>query len=182
MKYNVHTIFQDKSKEKLKEITEKLALPVHLMLLNLNGNMNIGMGIRTAAAFGCSDVWVIGSRKYDARPEVGAKNYINVHKFGNIAHPSAFFEEKGLQPVLVEQGGTYLEDMKFKAFTEEKPLCFIVGSESDGIPKEWLTSLKNAPRITISQYGMIRSLNVATACSIILYEYLKQWRNQRIAL
>jgi tRNA G18 (ribose-2'-O)-methylase SpoU len=183
VKYNVHTIFQDKPVEKLKEISQKLSLPVHLMLLNLNGNMNIGMSIRTAAAFGCSDVWVIGSRKYDARPEVGAKNYINVHRIGKLGQdPKIFFEEKGLRPVLVEQGGAYLEDMNFKPFTEEKPLCFIMGSESDGIPKEWLTSLKDAPRITITQYGMMRSLNVATACSIILYEYLKQWRNQRISL
>lgn len=182
IKFNIHTAYQDKSKEKIAEIRDKLSLPVHLMLLNLNGNMNIGMSIRTAAAFGCSDVWVVGQRKYDARPEVGAKNYIHVHKIGKIDDARAFFEENGLQPVLVEQGGVYLEDMKFKPFTEEKPLCFVMGSESDGIPKEWLTSLKDAPRISISQYGMMRSLNVATACSIILYEYFKQWRNQRICI
>jgi tRNA G18 (ribose-2'-O)-methylase SpoU len=152
------------------------------MLLNLNGNMNIGMSIRTAAAFGCSDVWVVGQRKYDARPEVGAKHYIHVHKIGKIEDPCAFFVEKGIQPILVEQGGTYLEDMNFKPFMSSQPVCFIVGSESEGIPKGWLSGLKDAPRITISQYGMIRSLNVATACSIILYEYFKQWRNRRIGL
>lgn len=186
IKYNVHKQFQDKPNEWVCEVAHKLALPVHLMLYNLDGNMNIAMSIRTAAVLGCSDVWVIGRRKYDARPEVGSKNYIRVHKIPILEDPAAFFAELGVQPILVEQGGTALEDTNFKPFfsknninSNSKPVCFIMGSESHGIPRETLRNLAAAPRVSISQYGMVRSLNVSIAASIVIYEYLRQWRSAR---
>jgi tRNA G18 (ribose-2'-O)-methylase SpoU len=180
IKYNVHTALQNKHPERLRQIASALALPVHLMLLNLDGNMNIAMSIRTAAVLGCSDVWVVGQRRYDARPEVGSKNYINVHKLRSIGtDPAAFFEEHRLQPILIEQGGTPIEEMNFKPFQRGKPVCFIMGSESHGIPDEFVGALAAAPRITISQYGLVRSLNVSIAASIVMYEYLRQWRVAR---
>jgi tRNA G18 (ribose-2'-O)-methylase SpoU len=178
IKYNVHTLLQHKPVDELRHIASKLALPVHLMLLNLDGNMNIAMSIRTAAVLGCSDVWVVGRRKYDARPEVGSKNYIRVHKVGEMPDPKQFFAAAGIQPFIIEQGGTPIEEMKFKPYLD-KPVCFVMGSESHGISPEFATALTDAPRITISQYGLVRSLNVSIAASIVIYEFLKQWRQQR---
>ena len=181
--YNVHTPFQHLSTEATKEIAKKLALPVGLLLLNLDGNMNIGMSIRSAAVLGCSDVWVVGKRCYDRRSEVGAKNYINVHRLKEIEDPKTFFDTIGWQPILVEQGGSALEDYKFPVTTSStgsaKPVVFIMGSESHGIPETWLTNLSSSPRLSISQYGLVRSFNVSAAASIILYEYTKQWRKAR---
>ena len=178
--YNVHTPFQHLPTEVCKKAAQRLALPVGLLLLNLDGNMNIGMSIRTAAVLGCSDVWVVGKRKYDRRSEVGARNYINVHRIQDIETPATFFEELGWQPILVEQGGVAVEDYKFPLTPSSKPIVFIMGSESHGIPTSWLTSLQTAPRLSISQYGLIRSLNVSAAASIILYEYTRQWRKARL--
>jgi len=176
IKYNVHTVFQHHTPDKLKTIAESIALPVHLLLLNLDGNMNIAMSIRTAVVLGCSDVWIIGRRHYDARPEVGARHYIRIHKHESI-DPSTFFAERGLQPILVEQGGTSLESMDFKPYMRSKlPVCFIMGSESHGISSEWLDALSKEPRVSISQCGMLRSFNVSIAASIVLYEYIKQYR------
>ena len=52
-----------------------------------------------------------------------------------------------------------------------------MGNESEGLPPEILTL--GFPRITIAQYGVVRSLNVSVAASIVAYEYLKQWRSIR---
>lgn len=179
IKYNVHSCFQSKTPVELKKISSSLALPVHLMLFNLDGNMNIAMSIRTAAVLGCSDVWIVGKRRYDARPEVGASHYVNVHKIDSIS--LSFFQEHNLQPVLVEQGGTALEEMNFKPYLS-KTVCFIVGSESNGIPSEFLDEMKGTPIVSISQYGLIRSLNVSIAASIVLFEYLRQWRVSKLTL
>jgi tRNA G18 (ribose-2'-O)-methylase SpoU len=179
VKYNVHTCFQTLSVEKTREISHAISLPVHLMLFNVDGNMNIAMSIRSAAVLGCSDVWIVGRRSYDARPEVGAKHYIHIHKIDTLEDPKAFFKMLNLQPFLIEQGGTSLEDMNFKPYMK-KPVCFIMGSESDGIPDEFLKAMKSTPRLTISQYGMVRSMNVSIAGSIVMYEFLKQWRHSRL--
>jgi tRNA (guanosine-2'-O-)-methyltransferase/TrmH family RNA methyltransferase len=185
IKYNVHAPFQAFEPERVKAIAAALAVPVHLMLFNLDGNMNVAMSVRTAAVLGCSDVWIVGRRKYDARPEVGAKNYVRLHKVDGLGEdPAAFFAVNGLAPVLVEQGGTPLEEMEFRLIMRGRhPPCFILGSESHGISPQVMAALEaaGAPRISISQYGMIRSLNVSVAASIILYEYMRQWRAWRRA-
>jgi tRNA G18 (ribose-2'-O)-methylase SpoU len=177
IKYNVHTYFQGHTHEQTKIISEAFSLPVHLMLFNVDGNMNIAMSIRSAAVLGCSDVWIVGRRGYDARPEVGAKHYINVHKLDSL-EPD-FFEAHNLQPFLIEQGGTPLEEMNFKPYMKGR-VCFIMGSESHGIPETLLKQMKTTPRLTISQYGMLRSMNVSIAGSIVMYEYLRQWRHTRL--
>lgn len=178
LKYNVHTPLQGLSVEKVKKFSEATALPLTLMLFNLNGDMNIGMSIRSAVIYGCSDVYVVGKKRYDRRPEVGAKNYIKFHRLYEIT-PSFFVENK-LVPIFVEQGGTLLEDFSFKPYLPTKLLegwkvCLVVGSESYGIPIRDFHELK-APVVTISQYGVMRSLNVSVATGIVLYEFCRQWR------
>ena len=179
LKYNVHTPFQGMSVEKIQRISQATALPVSLMLYNLHGDMNIGMSIRTAVILGCSNVYVVGRRKYDRRSEVGAKNYIQIHRFPTI-EPS-FFEENKLLPIFIEQGGAALEDFSFKPYLPGKleegwKVVFVMGSESFGRPQSLLKAIK-APILSISQYGVMRSLNVSIAASIVLYEYSKQWRS-----
>jgi tRNA (guanosine-2'-O-)-methyltransferase/TrmH family RNA methyltransferase len=178
LKYNVHTPLQGLPVDTLKKISSTSALPVCLMLFNLNGDMNIGMSIRTAVIFGCSDVYIVGRRRYDRRSEVGAKNYIRVHRLPELE--TNFFVDNKLLPIFLEQGGTPLEDFSFKPYLPGKlpdgyKLVLVVGSESFGLPLPLLKSY-NAPILTISQYGVMRSLNVAIAASIVLYEYSKQWR------
>ncbi len=178
LKYNVHTPLQGLPVEKLKKIAEGSALPLALMLYNLHGDMNVGMSIRTAVILGCSDVYIVGKRRYDRRPEVGAKNYIRLHR-----HPAVtpdFFTQEKLLPILVEQGGTPLEAFSFKPYLprslpEGWRCVLVVGSESHGLPKKLAEDLR-APVVSISQYGILRSLNVAISASILLYEYTRQWR------
>lgn len=184
LKYNVHTPLQSLSVDKIKQVAAATALPVGLMLFNLHGDMNVGMSIRTAVILGCSDVWVIGRRRYDRRSVVGAVHYINVHRLPTVS--PAYFAENKLIPIVIEQGGLALEEYSFKSLlpghiAEGWRVVFIVGSESFGLPASFMKALR-APVLTISQYGVIRSLNVSAAVSIVLYEYSKQWRLSRALL
>lgn len=178
LKYNVHTPLQSLPVKKVQQLSEKTALPLCLMLFHLNGDMNVGMSVRSAVIFGCSDVFLVGKRKYDRRPEVGARNYIKFHRIPTIT-PSFFVENK-LVPIFVEQGGVPLEDFSFKSYLPKNLLegwkvCLVLGSESFGLPMETFKDLK-APVVSISQYGVLRSLNVSVATGIVLYEFVKQWR------
>jgi tRNA G18 (ribose-2'-O)-methylase SpoU len=167
LKYNVHTPLQSLSVDKIKQLSAVTALP--------------GMSIRTAVILGCSDVWVVGRRRYDRRSVVGAVHYINVHRFPAIS--PTYFAENRLIPIVIEQGGQALEEFSFKSMLPGhiEPgwrVVFIVGSESFGLPASFMKALA-APIVTISQYGVIRSLNVSAATSIVLYEYSRQWRASR---
>ena len=177
LKYNVHTPLQGMPVEKVKTLSKGLALPLVLMMYNLNGDMNVGMCIRTAVIYGCSDVFIVGKKRYDRRPEVGAKNYIQFHRVPSIT--SSFFHEKKLIPIFVEQGGTPLEEFSFQPYFPKNleagwKVCLVMGSESYGLPPEMIKEM-GAPVVTMSQYGVMRSLNVSVATGIVLYEFTKQW-------
>jgi tRNA G18 (ribose-2'-O)-methylase SpoU len=83
-------------------------------------------------------------------------------------------------PIIIEQGGQPLESFDFRPYfkPETKPVL-IMGSEGDGVDKIWLAKLKNAgaKTISISQCGIIRSLNVCVASSMVMYELCKQMKN-----
>ena len=173
IKYNVHNLFQTMDNDKVKEISLKMSLPAALILFNVDGGINISMSIRSAALFGFSDVYIIGRRKRDKRGDVGACNYIKVHQI-DLLHDD-FFKENNLMPIIVEQNGTPLEEMNFRPYfphSTSLKVAFIVGSEQHGVPKLNV----DIPIITISQYGVMRSFNVAMASSIVMYEYTRQWR------
>lgn len=171
IKYNVHDVFQLMDNDKVKDISEKLCLPAALILFNVDGGINISMALRSAAVFGFSDVYIVGKRKRDKRGDVGACNYIRVHQVHSI--DDNWFKENKLIPIIVEQNGTSLEEFDFTPYFPKSTskIAFIVGAEKEGV-----TVKLNAPIISISQYGVMRSLNVAMASSIIIYEYTRQWR------
>lgn len=178
IKYNVHTPFQNLGVDNVKTLSKGLALPFAFMAYNLHGDVNIGMMIRTAVILGASDFYLVGKRQYDRRTDVGSRNYINLNRLKEV--DKTFFAENKLLPIALEQGGEALEEFSFKKyFPESLPegwkVCFIAGSESYGIPKTFLKEI-DAPILTIAQYGVIRSLNVSIASSILMYEYMKQWR------
>ena len=180
--FNVQGPYQKIDNNKVQSLSSAMALPAVLVLFNVDGNINIGMCIRSAASLKFTDVYIVGKNKRDRRGEVGATKYIRVHKLPNI--DMGFFEKEGLVPILVEQGGTPLEDMKFnKYFPRNCPkVAFVVGAEDCGIPVEFIKAAKTKgyPFISISQYGVMRSLNVSIAASIVMYEYTKQWRSSVI--
>jgi tRNA G18 (ribose-2'-O)-methylase SpoU len=181
IKYNVHDLFQRMDNDKVKDISAKLSLPAALILFNVDGGINISMSIRSAAVFGFSDVYIVGKQKRDKRGDVGACNYIKVHQIHQSdSINDEFFKENNLMPIVVEQNGYPLEEFNFTPYfpksttastIEPYKVAFIVGSEQEGVDIKI-----NAPIITISQYGVMRSFNVAMASSIIMYEYTRQWR------
>jgi tRNA G18 (ribose-2'-O)-methylase SpoU len=178
IKYNVHTPFQTLGVDKVKMLSQGLALPFAFMAYNLHGDVNIGMMIRTAVILGASDFYLVGRRQYDRRTDVGSRNYIHLHRLKEV--DKAFFQENKLLPIALEQGGEALEEFSFKKYLPNTlpdgwKVCFIAGSESYGIPVSFLKEI-DAPILTIAQYGVIRSLNVSIASGILMYEYMKQWR------
>jgi tRNA G18 (ribose-2'-O)-methylase SpoU len=72
------------------------------------------------------------------------------------------------QPVFIETGGTDITNMNWRGL-EHKP-CLIFGNEGLGSP-DYL--MRDLPRVSINQRGVLRSLNVAVAAGIACYEISK---------
>jgi len=137
---------------------------------------------------GCSKVYIIGKKSFDKRTTVGAEHYIEIEYITEGVRGAdhnrtietfdllSFCKEKNIHPILVEQGGQNIEEFSFYQYIRgDKHPCFVFGSESNGLPKHILDL--SIPRISIPQLGPMRSLNVSSSASIVIYDYIKKYKS-----
>ena len=183
MSFNVHDSYKNLSVEELKALSDTTRLPYSICLMNLEHDLNIGNCIRSAHIFGAETVYIFGRRRYDLRSTVGANHYTNIIKydFDEITDLDAIsksfnnmINKYDLMPMLIEKTdrsididtmGEWLSD----ADSGNKP-CLVFGNENSGIPS-CLTDKYYC--FHIPQRGVIRSLNVASAASVAMYEISK---------
>jgi tRNA G18 (ribose-2'-O)-methylase SpoU len=173
LKYNVITCLQNNN-DLAKKVAKSFFVPLEIAVQNIKFTNNTAMIARTLACLGIPKLHLLNDKACDWRPAVGSRNYIDIVKPGKI-DPSTYFQENDLIPILIEQGGISLEDFNFKTYIREgKKICLVMGNEATGLSSEYLK--QKFPIVSISQYGVLRSLNVQVAASIVMYEFTKQWR------
>ena len=168
-----------------------------ICMFNIQLSGNIGMAVRTACALGFDKFIICGRHHYDKRFTVGAHNYINVEYWNDPIkvtittlsgkprnqqeyketvdyNPEIFVENckrNGYTPIFIEQGGSDIRDSSWKLV--DKPLL-ILGNESFGIPTTFMkavcSALPDSRIISIPQWSVLRSLNIANAATIAMWE------------
>lgn len=170
--FNVVTELQLLPLHEIQQIAKDASLPFAIAIVNVSGDLNVGMLIRTAAVFGASQVYIFGRRKYDRRSTVGAHHYVPIESYPNVPDDKSPFNwsnmiqliyVNGWTPVVIEQGGAPLSD--FQELTTPPP-CLIFGPEDTGVPASVCETEKC---YTIPQLGVLRSLNVAVAAGIAMH-------------
>jgi tRNA G18 (ribose-2'-O)-methylase SpoU len=193
---NIRDEYRSCSKEKLVEIQKSMNMETELLLFNVRTSGNIAMIIRSACLMGCQRVTICGRKHYDKRFTVGSDNYIPVvynekplkvtitceRGTNPVKYVETFdynVEEfvkvvQGRTPVFMEQGGTDIQEVPWKII--ENPIV-ILGNESLGIPKDFIKAVKQTVpttlTVSIPQWSVMRSLNVAVTASIVLWEIRK---------
>jgi tRNA(Leu) C34 or U34 (ribose-2'-O)-methylase TrmL len=88
----------------------------------------------------------------------------------------AFLQENQYTPCFIEQGGSDILEKSWK-HTVTRPI-FIYGSEHSGIPLDTMRYIqKHIPDtriLSIQQVGIMRSHNVTSACTLVVWEYVRQ--------
>jgi tRNA G18 (ribose-2'-O)-methylase SpoU len=179
--YNVLDGYKFLSLEEVKEIQQKDSLPFAVCGFNIAGSLNIGMMIRTALLMGAEKFIVFGRRAYDRRSCVGAQNYLPIERIEGYDEDGNFSKTKfdqamdtlGYMPVFIETGGIDIRNLDYIKTFNKKP-CLVFGTESEGIPEN---IIGDGIKMSIPQLGVLRSLNVASAASIAMWEFSKFYRN-----
>lgn len=142
-----------------------------ILCCNLANDFNISSTIRNANGLGAREVIIWGSKHYDKRGTVGT------HKYTPIKH----FKEEEISDLLGYIGDSKLIGIDnvpeakniIKYVWPKDHFVMVFGQEQIGI-YEPIKSLCSET-VYIPQLGSVRSLNVACASSIALYDYcLKQ--------
>lgn len=176
--WNVRNDLKDLTKSEIKSIADASTLPFAVLALNVTGELNVGMMMRTACLMGAELFIIYGVPKIDKRSCLGSQNWLNI-KIVDARIPdsieldySKFFsilDDLNYSPVFCDTGGIPIKDIDMSIYKNgQKKPCLIFGNEGLGIP-ESLT--RNHTIVTIPQRGVLRSLNVSNAASICIYHF-----------
>eukprot|EP01051_Picozoa_sp_SAG22_P013122 SAG22_NODE_1437_length_4419_cov_3.228472_2_plen_330_part_00 len=172
-------------------------VPMAVGIVNITSDWNVGALMRSAAVLSFSKFVILGRNKFDTRGAVGASRYITVDKFPAMS--SASCSEVSLErlceyldgggsdgqlytPIFLEQGGAQLSDLQWRRAYAGLPagrqFLLLVGNEGLGVPKKLVDAMlaryPGSFLLSIEQWGLMRSLNVAVATGIALY-HAAQW-------
>jgi len=150
--------------------------PMAIAAWNITKEHNVGSLIRTAHAAAAEEVVLVGEREWNVEAARTSELYTSVTQLSDAAAFRRYREEMGWDLVAVELDARAVN--LFDAEYPERP-CFLLGAELGGIPADLLDEAKLV--VQIPQWGLVPSLNLAVAGSIVLYDFLgKRHRNGRL--
>ncbi|MDR3562998.1 MAG: 23S rRNA (guanosine(2251)-2'-O)-methyltransferase RlmB [Negativicutes bacterium] len=147
--------------------------PFIILLDELEDPHNLGAILRTADASGAHGVLIPKRRSCPlsvtvAKTSAGAVEYVPVARVGNVAQTIAQLKKQGLWVVGADAEG----DKKYYEADLRGPMLLVIGSEGQGLGR--LTKEGCDFLVRIPMLGQVSSLNASVACSLLLYEVMRQ--------
>ena len=147
---------------------------------NISKEFNIGSLLRTAHSAKVKEFFLIGERSFNTYAAVSSEKWTKINYFKEINEFLLHIENTDYNLILVDQEKD--SESLFDFNYPENPL-FLLGAEKGGLP--FYIKTKNYPIVEIPQFGLIHSLNLSCAGSIVIYHYLyklykeKETRNRK---
>lgn len=133
---------------------------------------NLAAVVRTADAIGVSDVhavWKNETMRVSGGSAAGSQNWIDVHNYSRTEDAINALKQQGMQVLVTNLSDTAVD---FREIDYTKPTAIILGQEKFGASEKALAMADQD--IIIPMVGMVQSLNVSVACSVVLYEAQRQ--------
>jgi tRNA G18 (ribose-2'-O)-methylase SpoU len=156
-----------------------LRLPVVVVLDNIRSLYNTGAFFRTADACAVEKLVLCGitprpdqgsrQRRAVAKTALGAEQTVPWEYEASTASAVARAAAAGYQVAAVE---TSPEAMDLFAWAPSWPVCLVFGHETDGVSPA--VAAAAGVHVRVPMLGTKRSLNVATAAGVVLYELLRR--------
>jgi tRNA G18 (ribose-2'-O)-methylase SpoU len=154
----------------IKEDLEKRKQNFSILLVNIDYDNNSGNIIRTANAMGAMEVILYGRRSFNRRSSMGTEFYMRFQQVKFIEELDEILREYDL--IIGLENGVKAKNLIEYQWDKNKKTLICLGQEGNGIPKEILERCNDI--VEIPQVGSVRSLNVATAAGIVLYDYMSK--------
>ena len=151
-----------------------LAIPVRVLLDNVRSLYNVGSFFRTCDAVGVERLYLCGitgrpPAKAITKTALGAEERVPGEPAWDALEVLARVRMEGLRVVAVE---TREDATPLFNWAPRGPACLVFGNEVEGVRPPLLELADECVRIPM--LGAKRSLNVATAGGVVLYEALRK--------
>jgi TrmH family RNA methyltransferase len=155
----------------------------HTVLHQLKNPQNIGMIIRSHAAFGGGKLIFTGYEEpytVNRRQKAYSRSLFDKCESMHFKEIDVFFnwaKTNSVQTISIEicNDAIPLPDLDFS-----NEVAFVMGSEKYGLPDDVLEKSDQIARIP--QFGPVGSLNVANSASIVMYEITRLQKNSKSIL
>jgi tRNA G18 (ribose-2'-O)-methylase SpoU len=153
---------------------------IYLILDNLRSAFNVGAIFRTADTARLAQIITCG---YTAHPPhlklektaLGTTSIINTAHFKDVNEAVKSLKRKNIPVYALE---TTSKSRIYSKIRFPHALGMVLGNEALGIQKETLDLCDKI--IEIPMYGYKNSMNVASACAVVVFEILRQWKRAGI--
>lgn len=138
-----------------------------VLVYNLSKKGNFGTLVRTAVAFGATQIIVVGNRKINTLGQQATARFIGWKFFDAFAPAVQWIKKEGWKLVGIEIGERAVS-VTTRPFADKT--VFVLGNEGAGLDQKTLDACDSI--VYIPQYGRgTASLNVATAAAIVLHHF-----------
>jgi len=151
------------------KISQSHTVPkLYLLFHNIGKKSNIGLMLRSAAAFGVTEVITAGSR-FSSFGSKGADRFVPIREFDRLIDATSYLREKGVKIVGIEITDDAL-NVGTRPFTGST--CFFPGNEGEGLIEMQKAQCDYFVKIRQCGNGTA-SLNVSTATAIVLHNFVE---------
>jgi tRNA G18 (ribose-2'-O)-methylase SpoU len=141
--------------------------PFAIAAWNISKDHNVGSLVRTAHATAATELVLVGEREWNVEAARTAEQYTTIVQLADIDGFRSHLSTRRWDLVAVELHERAVT--LFEARYPERP-CFLIGAELGGVPEDLVD--RASVVVQIPQWGLVPSLNLAVAGSIVLYDYL----------
>jgi tRNA G18 (ribose-2'-O)-methylase SpoU len=139
----------------------------YMLVYNIGKRKNFGDILRSAAAFGVIEVFVVGAKKLSLFGNQGTQRYCKFTHFESLDNAKVELQKRGIRLVGIEITD---QAIPIQSFPFVGPTCFMAGNEGSGMNEQQIAACDSF--VFIPQYsGATASLNVATATGIVLHHF-----------
>ena len=159
---------------------EGLRLPAAVLLDNVRSMYNVGAFFRAADGVRLEKLWLSGitahpPKKAISKTALGAEETVAWEHGWDAVRMADGLRRDGFEIAAIE---TSVDAVDLFEWQPRFPVCVAFGHEVEGLRPELLKIADGHVRIPM--LGQKKSLNVATAGGIVLYELLRKWRELKM--
>lgn len=172
---NVQDEFMNLTVAQIRDATQSGRSEMITVCMNLTSDFNKASIVRSHSAFLGSEIFIVGKRKFDKRGTVGSHCYNDIRHSVELAPVVEALHAEGYTVVAVDNNSDFVCSPVYDVELPVKT-AFVYGEESNGLSNDELSLCDMV--VFIPQWGAApRSLNVASAGSIMMSEYARRHRN-----
>ena len=150
---------------------------IYLVLDNLRSAFNVGSIFRTADTARIAGITTCGYTAHPPHPKLektalGTLDYVPTAHCDSTAAAVTSLQARNIPVWALE---TTSHSRIYTAVQYPRPLALVLGNEALGVNHLVLEQCDEL--IQIPMYGFKNSLNVASACAVVVFEILRQWQD-----